>query len=149
MNQILFFLLVVASAVYAGACLSIGSVDLPFVRNLAASEVVPVFADLVARMGKLMIPQLVILLAGCSYFSFLGIKSKQSWTCQIPLSVFVLIVLITLSVHIPINKAVISGAVPAEELQIYIERWYVWHWIRTAAALAFPFAIGRFYKVFV
>ncbi|MGJ4744844.1 DUF1772 domain-containing protein [Leptospira sp. SA-E8] len=149
MEKFFAYFLIIVSFVYTGACLSIAFVDLPFVKTIQSfQEGLPVFADLLVRMGKLMAPQLVVLFLGILYFSISNFRAEGSWSSYVPLLLILSVLAITLLVHIPINKVVISGTISAENWKDSLYRWDLWHWIRTGISFLLSISIFKYYKVF-
>lgn len=145
--QRLLIVLHVVSGLYAGACLSIAVVDLRYIVSITNNnELLTTFPPLLQNMGMLMAPQLIVLLVLCLLFSFKAFKAKQSVKAHTPLVILIAILVITLGIHIPINLAVISGALPDEALLQAVRSWDTWHWARTALAIALPVAVMKSYK---
>ncbi|PJZ70472.1 hypothetical protein CH373_05210 [Leptospira perolatii] len=150
MNLFLYQITLGISGIYAGACLSIACVDLPYVRTIGPeTEAVRIFGELLTRMGKIMLPQLGILLLGISYFSMIHFRkaSGSVFLAYLPLFLFSAIAIITITVHIPINQAVISNSVSPGSWENLVSRWYIWHWVRSI--IAFGLVISLFSSHFL
>ena len=137
----------VVAGVYAGACLSIAAVDLRYILSLEDPlKLQEVLSPLLQNMGFLMAPQLLVMLILCLVFSTKAFKLKKPIKTHTPLFFFLGILAITLAVHIPINKDVISGAIQNEDLMRAAKSWDTWHWIRTVLSLALPMTVMKFYR---
>ncbi len=147
LNRKLFIILHAIAGIYAGACVSIAIVDLRFVKSIESTlQAKSTFAQLLVNMGQLMLPQLLILLLLCIYFSVRAIKRKSKLSTHAPLFVLILILAITLSIHIPINQDFISDNIQQEKIYELILKWDLWHWIRTALSLILPGLIVKYYR---
>lgn len=138
----------VVAGIYAGACISIALVDMRYVLSISDPGMLQtVFAPLLQNMGILMVPQLMIILALCLFFSYRAVKLKRALKSHIPLVVYIAILAITVLVHIPINTDVLSSSLSGDELISAARKWDQWHWIRTALSVALPVAVMKFYRV--
>jgi len=144
MNRILFIIFHSVSGVYAGACIAIALVDLRFVSSIIdPGEALSVFTGLLGKMGPLMGPQLLILSLAGVYFSLKALKAKAPAKRHLPTLIVVVLVLITILVHIPINIDLFNNQIRTENFALKFETWTEWHYLRTAVSLTLPWAIAR------
>ena len=134
-----------ASGVYAGACLCIALVDLPVLLSLGnGSQALAALRVALSAMGKLMLPQLVLMLALTATLAWRGRRrAPYGW---VPFALVFAIVTITASVHVPINHRILSGNVALDTLPALLDRWLTFHWLRTLLALAIPYCVIRFLR---
>lgn len=133
-------LLELVAATYAGGCLCIALVDLRVVQTVDPQGMADLFASMLRSMGWLMLPQLIVIAALMLWL----LRQKQLRTSRrfwVPLSLLVTIALITRIVHIPINRAILGGLVREDQVMALVTRWDTWHFVRTALALALPWAV--------
>jgi uncharacterized membrane protein len=118
-------------------------VDLPVLRELVRGRealVAPVLA--LSAMGRLMAPQLVVMLLLMSLLTWRGRgRVKRGW---VPLVLLGAIVAITVVVHLPINHRILVEQPPPGEVQVLLERWADFHWLRTLLSLTLPYSVVRF-----
>ena len=138
------------AGVYAGACISIAVVDLRFLLSISReNKVLAVLSPMLKNMGSLMVPLLAIMFLLCLVFSVKALRLKKNMKTHIPFIVYLGVLGITLAVHIPINLAIFAGEVSVEDIHKTLVRWDLWHWIRTALAMALPVAVVKFYRPLV
>jgi ABC-type dipeptide/oligopeptide/nickel transport system permease component len=139
MHRNLYKLFHGVAGIYAGSCVAIAIVDLRFIDSISSEpHSLQIFAGLLKNMGQLMAPQLVILAFLGFYFSVMAFRNKQPITRHLPLLALAMILAITLLIHIPINLKVFSGDVSLADMDGLVQRWQVWHWIRTLLAMTLP-----------
>jgi MFS superfamily sulfate permease-like transporter len=125
------------SGIFAGACVSIAAVDMPVLRGWRESpDLLARFGDLLGGMGKLMLPQLCLMLILIALLTW----HTRRWA---PLAMLGAIWGVTLAVHIPINWAILSGTAKAADVPALLDRWFFWHLPRTVMALSLPVLIVR------
>jgi hypothetical protein len=141
--RVAYVMLHAVCGVYAGACVCIAAVDLPVLRALAGGgEALVAPALALSAMGKLMVPQLAVMLALMSLLTWRGRgRVAHGW---VPLGLLGAIVAITVVVHVPINHRILVGQPPPGEVQVLLERWADFHWLRTLLSLALPYSVVRF-----
>jgi hypothetical protein len=137
------------SGVYAGACLSIALVDVPSIQALADGTRALAFLRLaLPAMGSLMLPQLVLMTLLMTLLTVRAAKRGDGMLPRalIPLTVVLGIVLVTVVVHIPLNRRFLAGSVTISEVLPLLRRWLAFHWLRTLLALALPYCIVRYLR---
>ena len=134
-----------ASGVYAGACLCIALVNLPVLLSLGnTSQTLAALRVALSAMGKLMLPQLVLMLVLTATLAWRGRRrAPRGWA---PFALVLAIVAITASVHVPINHRILAGSVALDTLPALLDRWSSFHWLRTLLALAVPYCVIRFLR---
>jgi len=150
MLAILLFVNALAVAGFAGGCLCL-SIALGALLGGDPDEGARVMRLLLPRMGSLMAP-----LLGASMLSALvlavgslrakraarggdadGRELRRRW---LVVGSFFAILVVTVSVHLPLNAALLEAALPTPaRASLVLERWLLWHHVRTALAL---FALG-------
>lgn len=132
------------SGIYTGSCFGISAIDIRYLESISSEPYsVSVFAALLKNMGLFMVPQLTLLLCLGSYFSIVAVRSKQSLFRHLPLLILLTIIMLTISVHIPINLQVFSGMVEPNQVGELVNRWKIWHWVRTVLAIALTISITK------
>jgi MFS superfamily sulfate permease-like transporter len=134
-----------ASGVYAGACLCIALVDLPVLLSLGnGGQTLAALRVALSAMGKLMLPQLVLMLVLTATLAWRGRRrAPHGWA---PFVLVLAVVGITASVHVPINHRILSGSVALDTVPALLDRWSNFHWLRTLLALAVPYCVIRFLR---
>lgn len=129
--------------IYAGACLCIALVDLPVLRSLSeGGEALIAPALALSAMGRLMAPQLVVMLVLTALLTWRARgRVARGW---VPLTLLGGIIAITLVVHIPINQRIFGGQLTPGEVSALLERWADFHWLRAVLSLALPYSVVRF-----
>ncbi|WGL59932.1 DUF1772 domain-containing protein [Pigmentibacter sp. JX0631] len=134
----------IASGIYAGACLSISLIDLRFVQDLGDNALKnQYFTILLKNMGIVMGPLLVLMLV---LFLFLTYQKRKNLNSFYPLIVLITILVITVTIHFPINDKFFNLTVPEKDVNYLITKWMYWHYLRTLLAFILPYFIVKYFK---
>lgn len=132
----LMFVQLLAAAGFGGGCLLL-SVMLGALRGLDPAEGAQIMHTLLPRMGSVMAPLLVIALGTSLVLGWLSTRAQapNATAAWIAAGAFATIAIVTAVVHLPLNAQLLGqtswSAALASSL---LERWLLWHHLRTALA---------------
>jgi uncharacterized membrane protein len=137
MSQFIALLNLLSVATFAGGSLCL-SITLSALTKQPAREGAWIMHRLLPGMGTIMAPLLATALLSGLYVSVLGLRGFGHGTSSlIAAAVFAAIVVVTVSVHLPLNAQLLAEPVlPALQAGSLLRRWLVWHHLRTALALS-------------
>lgn len=144
MTNKIYLSLHILSGIYAGACLSIAVIDLKFIQALSeVSLKIQYFSILLKNMGFLMAPLLVFMSILCFFLTW---QNRKKMFAYYPLIVLLAILLITFTIHFPINEQFFNLTVSKNEAHYLIDKWIYWHYLRVLLSFLLPFFIVKYFK---
>jgi len=129
--------------VFAGGCITILFVLLPFWASLPPQELMHWFRDFGQVTGITMLPMEIIPLVLCLVIFFRG-RNEENRTAWIMVNVFNILILLSFFVYfLPVNLSFVRHTIPESAVPSELERWKLVHSGRTIlSVLSMVFAIA-------
>jgi hypothetical protein len=126
----------ISAALFAGGCLYLSLVQLPWLGDLPAAEARRFMLTLLPAMGRLMGPLLLIACACAGYRLFQAHGGPGAAQSIAVFAALAAALLVTAAVHLPINAEYLGGQ-PLSDARagLLLSRWTTWHHLRSAFAL--------------
>ncbi len=124
--------------------MSIAVIDLKFIQALSdVSLKIQYFSILLKNMGFLMAPLLVLMSILCLFLTW---QNRKKIFVYCPLILLFAILLITFTIHFPINDQFFNLTVSKNEVHYLINKWIYWHYLRVLLSFLLPFFIVKYFK---